>query len=88
MADCLAGYAGVLVMSGKADLAARLFGAVESLLESIAGRLDPSDQKEFDYYVAAIRGQLDDAKFEKAWAEGRAMTLEQAIEFALKETQD
>jgi hypothetical protein len=62
---------------------------VESLLEStgMAGRLDPSDQKEFDHYVAAVRGQLDEPAFAKAWAEGRAMTMEQAMEFALKETQ-
>jgi hypothetical protein len=83
----LAGFAGVLGMTGKPEQAARLFGAVESLLEGIGmgGRMDPSDQKEFDHYTAAVRMQLDEAAFEKAWAEGRAMTSEQAIAFALKE---
>lgn len=82
----LAGFASVLEMTGKPEQAARLFGAVESLLEGIgmAGRMDPSDQKEFAHYVAAARGQLDEAAFAKAWAEGRAMTLEQAVEFALQ----
>jgi tetratricopeptide (TPR) repeat protein len=85
----LAGFAGVLGMTGKPRQAARLFGAVESLLEAIgmAGRMDQSDQKEFDHYVAAVRAQLDEITFAKTWAEGRRMTLEQAIEFALKETQ-
>jgi predicted ATPase/DNA-binding XRE family transcriptional regulator len=82
----LAGFASVLEMTGKPEQAARLFGAVESLLEGIgmAGRMDPSDQKEFAHYVAAARGQLDEAAFAKAWAQGRAMPLEQAVEFALQ----
>jgi uncharacterized protein (DUF2236 family) len=73
-------------MTGKPERAARLFGAVESLLEAIgmAGRMDPSDQKELDHYVAAARGKLDEAAFAKAWAAGRAMTSEQAIAFALQ----
>jgi non-specific serine/threonine protein kinase len=90
MVDCLAGFASVLGMIGRPGQAAQLFGAVESLLESLgmAGRLDPSDQKEFDHYVAAVRSQLDEAAFEKAWAEGRGMTSEQAIAFAVKESKE
>jgi predicted ATPase len=88
MMECLAGFAGVLGMTGKPEQAVRLFGAVEALFEAIGmtGRRDLSEQKEFDYYVAAVRAQLDQAAFAGAWAEGRAMTLEQAIAFALKET--
>jgi predicted ATPase/DNA-binding SARP family transcriptional activator len=86
----LAGFAGILGMSGKPEQAARLFGAVESLLEAMgmARRMDPSDQKEFDYCVAVVRSQLATPAFEKAWAEGRTMTSEHAIAFALKETQN
>jgi hypothetical protein len=32
-----------------------------------------------------VRAQLDEATFNAAWEEGRAMTLEQAIEYALGE---
>jgi len=86
MTDCLSGFAAVLGMIGKPEQAARLFGAVEALLEGIGmrGRKDPSDQKEFDHYVAAVRAHLDEAAFANAWAEGRAMTLEQAIAYALQ----
>jgi hypothetical protein len=31
----------------------------------MAGRLDPSDQKEFDHYVAAVRSQLGEAALHK-----------------------
>jgi DNA-binding NarL/FixJ family response regulator len=36
-------------------------------------------------YLAAVRAQLDEATFNAMWNEGRAMTMEQAIEFALAE---
>jgi predicted ATPase/transcriptional regulator with XRE-family HTH domain len=82
----LAGFAGVLGVTGKPKQAGRLFGGVESLLEGLGmtGRMDLSDQKEFDHYVAAVRAQLDEAEFTKAWAEGHALTMEQAIAYALE----
>jgi predicted ATPase/DNA-binding SARP family transcriptional activator len=85
MTDCLAGFGGVLAKIAKPAQAAQLFGAVEALYEGI-GRLDPSDQEEFDHYVAAVRAQLAEAAFTKAWSKGREMTLEQAIAFALEES--
>jgi hypothetical protein len=36
--------------------------------------------------VAAIHALLDDAAWETAYTEGRTMTMEQAIVYALKET--
>src|SRR5262249_16644242 len=35
--------------------------------------------------MGAVRGQLDKEAFEAAWAEGQAMTLEQAVACALSE---
>jgi tetratricopeptide (TPR) repeat protein len=84
--ECLGGFAAILGMTGKPEAAARLFGAAESLLETagMARLIEPSDQKEFDHYVTAVRAQLDEAVFENAWSEGRAMTMEQAIAYALE----
>lgn len=81
---CLAGFAGVFGMTGMPEQAAWLFGAFEQLLKSTRP-LEPSDQKEFDHYIAIVRAQLDEATFVKAWAEGQEMTLEQAMALALKE---
>jgi tetratricopeptide (TPR) repeat protein len=85
---CLAGFASILAATGKTAPAARLFGAVEALLEGIgmARRMDPADQKEFDHYVRVARAQLDEAPFANAWAEGRALTQEQAVGYALDES--
>jgi non-specific serine/threonine protein kinase len=81
---CLMGFASILGMTGKPKEAAQLFGAVEFLSESI-NHMEPADQKDFNHYVTVVRGQLDEAAFAKAWGEGRLMTMEQAIEFELKE---
>lgn len=84
--ECLGGLAAVLVMTGKPELAARLFGAVESFLESIGmpRHMEPVDQKDYDHYIAAARAQLDQAAFGNAWAEGRVLTLAQALDYALE----
>ena len=63
--------------------AARLFGAAEALRETLGAPLFPSHLNHYQQGVAAARAQLDDKTFAAAWAEGRAMTLEQAIAYAL-----
>jgi non-specific serine/threonine protein kinase len=87
MTECLTGFVGVLVMVGKPEQATRLIGAAESLFRRIGWTMTAVDQREFDHYIAAVRGQLDEASFAKTSEEGRTMTLEQAVEYALKETQ-
>jgi hypothetical protein len=47
--------------------------------------LQPADQAEADRYAAIAREQLDEVTFESAWADGRAMSLEQAVAYALGE---
>jgi tetratricopeptide (TPR) repeat protein len=84
-ATALAMLAGPVEAQGRPDRAARLLGASEALFEAMGTGLHPADQFEIDRYVAAVREQLDQATFEAAWAEGRAMSLEEAIVYALGE---
>jgi predicted ATPase/DNA-binding XRE family transcriptional regulator len=83
----LTGLAGVLAMIGNPEQAAQLLGAADSILEGLV-QLEPADQKDFDYYLSIVRGQLDESAFALAWEEGRVITLEQAIEYALEETHE
>jgi hypothetical protein len=46
----------------------------------------PPDRPLVDRAVAAARRSLDEEAFATAWAEGRTMTLEQAIAYALEES--
>ena len=80
------GLAGILGETGEDELAARLFGAVDGNREGLAG-IEPSDQKDYDHYVSVVRDHLGTAIFDKLQNEGRTMTMEQAIAYALEETQ-
>jgi len=77
--------AGPVAAQGKARRAATLLGASEAIFESMSVSLQPADKVEIDGYVALAREQLGEPEFEEAWAEGRRMTSEQAIAFALEE---
>ena len=44
----------------------------------------PVERAEYDRRVAAVRAQPDEVT--RAWAEGRGMTTEQAIAYALETT--
>ena len=81
----LAVLAGPAAAKGQSERAVRLLGASEALREATGLGLQAADQFEIDRYVASARAQLDEATFEAAWAEGRAMTLEEAVAYALGE---
>lgn len=83
---CLMGDASVNGLRGEPDRAARLWGAAEALGEAAAVPLLPAIDSLYDYerHVAAARSQLGEEPFLAAWAEGRAMTPEQAVEYALE----
>jgi hypothetical protein len=52
--------------------------------EDIDDTRPPVEQADVDRDLATIRTHLDEARFTLACAEGRAMTLEQAIAYALE----
>jgi hypothetical protein len=81
----LAGLAGVACLAGDHARAARLFGAVAALREADGSREIPGWRDINDRDEAAARAGLGDDTFAAAWAEGRAMTLERAVAYALDE---
>jgi len=70
--------------SQQLERAARLFGAAEALRAAAGVPLTPFDRADYDRDVAAIQAQLDNAALKAAWVEGRAMSLEQAVAYALE----
>jgi predicted ATPase/DNA-binding CsgD family transcriptional regulator len=84
IAECLEGLASMAGSQGATEHAARLFGASEALREAIGAPMPPVVLADYDRDVAAARAQLNMEAFVAAWNEGRAMTLEQAIAFALQ----
>jgi tetratricopeptide (TPR) repeat protein len=80
----LAGLAGPIVAQGYPQAAARLLGASEAFLETMVIGLQAGDRPNIERYVVTVREQLDNAAFDAAWAEGRAMSFEQAVSYALE----
>jgi hypothetical protein len=68
--------------------AARLQGAIDALRERLGASLSPRERGGYDVSVAALRVALGEREFAAAWAEGRAMSLEQAVDFALATSGD
>jgi tetratricopeptide (TPR) repeat protein len=77
-------WAHLAVRQGQVTRAARLLGAAERLIEPRSAPL-ASLPNSWERLVEEIRAQLDAATFAAAWAEGQAMTLEQAIAYALED---
>jgi predicted ATPase/DNA-binding XRE family transcriptional regulator len=82
-ADCLDGLARVASVQGSPVRAARLWGAAKASSEDIGALAAPLDQTDYDRHVAAARAQLAEAAFDTAWTEGRSLTFEQAVAYAL-----
>ena len=65
--------------------AIQLFGAAEALRERINSSMTDYEQVEYNEAIARLHTMLTPTQFNSLWAEGRSMTLEQAIQFALKD---
>jgi non-specific serine/threonine protein kinase len=77
--------AALAAAAGASLHAALLWGRAEWLREEIGALLPPDERSENEQQVAAAQAALaDDAAFDTAWAEGRGMTMEEAIELALR----
>jgi DNA-binding CsgD family transcriptional regulator len=83
VAQELLALAGSLGALGEALKATHLFGAAYAFLQHSGTLIDPSDQPEHDRNIALVRAQLGEAAFEAAWAEGQAMTFDEALALAL-----
>ncbi len=83
--ECIEGLALVASAQGNPERAARLFGGAESARETFGITMPRTEAGDQEYFWAAIRERPERTAFAAAWAEGRAMTLEQAFEYALTE---
>ncbi len=84
--ECLEELARVAEAQGYFMRALQLFGATDTLLTPISARVLADDRTGSGRNVAAIRTQLPAEVFTATWAAGQAMTMEQAIEYALTQS--
>jgi DNA-binding CsgD family transcriptional regulator len=77
--ECLAGLAGDAVSHREA---ARLFGAAQGIRQRRGAVRFKVWDAGCEAAVAAVRNAMDDTDFDSAWAEGAALSTEEAIAYA------
>jgi ATP/maltotriose-dependent transcriptional regulator MalT len=84
LADCLDVYGGVAAARHDPALAAALFGAADALREQIGATRAPDHYVWFDGAFAAAKAELNEAEFGAAYERGRRLSLERALEEAVR----
>src|SRR5207302_6462528 len=84
IADALDAIAAAAGGQGHGEPAARLWGAAEYLRETIGMPASRQWRETYARSAVAARHALGEEVFAAAWEEGRALTMEQAIDLALE----
>ena len=76
------GLGAAACLDGDHARAARLLGAADTSLEAGGTLRGPFEQADYEQAKATVRRELGERAFKLAWAQGRAMTLSDAVEYA------
>ena len=77
--------AGVAAVRGEIRRAARLWGAATGSREATGVPWLPDEREMIEPHIDTARTRLDEPYWKEEWEEGRAMTLEDAIAYALED---
>ncbi|MSP13055.1 MAG: tetratricopeptide repeat protein [Chloroflexi bacterium] len=82
---CVVVLAAAATLRGQPLQAVRLCGAADALFKTIHTPFIHYWRAENDRTASALRAQLEETVFAIAWAEGQAMSLDQAVAYALED---
>ena len=82
-AECIEGMGAIAIARGQAERAARLFAAADNFRQTRGYPRRSFDHRRYAEQIAAVRTALGEATFTSASADGRKMTLEEAVDYAL-----
>ncbi|MFL5734305.1 MAG: ATP-binding protein, partial [Chloroflexia bacterium] len=82
IATCLEGLAGVARQLGKSERAVALFSAATTLREAIGIPAPSYDRAGNEAGLVAVRAALTRAAFDRAWSDGRSLSLERVLNYA------
>ena len=83
VAACLVAWAALAVTQEDYHRAARLFGASKALQEAIYTPITSWDAEQVQPSVETLRQKLPAPELDEHWAAGRAMSMEQTMDYAL-----
>jgi predicted ATPase/DNA-binding SARP family transcriptional activator len=86
MVEALEAFADLAVGEGRPERAVRLWGAAEALRKALGSPMPPGERDHYAEQVAQARTAVSDEAFAAAWAKGQAMTMEQAVAYALEDS--
>ena len=82
MPDILECLAELATNAGTHPEAARLFGAADAARQRMGAVRFKVHQTDYDASIAVLREALGDGNFDAAWAEGAALSIDEAIGYA------
>jgi tetratricopeptide (TPR) repeat protein len=85
IAAAITGLAELALEVGNPSRAAQLYGIIEDRLAALSLPLYITDRVEFNHGISTLRTRLDEKTYAKFWTKGKAMSLDEAIAFALEE---
>jgi len=84
--ESLEGLAGLAAVTASTRRATRLWGAADVLRREIGNARSVHQTAAYERQLKAVREILSAEAFDQAWDEGRAMTLDDAVRYALGST--
>jgi len=85
VARVLEGYATLALAAGEAEGALRLAAAASRIRRQIDAPLPRDEQAGLEETVRSAKASLPGSRCEEAWTEGTAMSLEEAIAYAVRQ---
>jgi predicted ATPase/DNA-binding SARP family transcriptional activator len=86
VAEHLEGFAMLAAGENHLERAARLFGASQKFHSPFLFEMSAKERAEHDEVIAAICASLGEQAFAAAWEQGKTMTLDEAVKYALEES--
>lgn len=83
MTEGLEYFAKIAAVTGEPERAARLYAAADAERKAAAIPCPPARLAELEHYQATARGLVSESAWEEAWREGQAMSLDEAVRYAL-----
>lgn len=84
VAVCLEGLAEVAAAESSGARAAVLFGAAESLRAKVGAPMTPTEAEGYAPSLSVARSEIGEQAFAANWGRGRALSLQQAVDYAFR----